>query len=109
MKLLSSRKVAWGLFICGVLVAGVSFFVLPAMIPTHFTAGGVADDWGNKIEIFLFPILQGIVMFLSGREGIKYCLTHSKTFLTEIQYNRVIDGILIFVLAVEVWSIVQAL
>ncbi len=55
---------------------------------------GVADDFGNKIEIFLMPILLLTVTILSGIKSIKYVLMHSKTWLTVGQYNLMIDCVL---------------
>ena len=68
-------------------------------------ANGIADDFGNKVEIFLFPILLLIITLLTGKENIKYFLTHSKTFLTDIQYNLMIDGVLGIVLIAEIYVI----
>ena len=70
----------------------------------HF-ANGVADRFGNKMEIFSFPILLLIITILTGKEKIKYFLTHSKTFLTDIQYNLMIDGVLAIVLIAEIYVI----
>ena len=99
MKLVGSRKLTWGICSIGVLLAIVSVFFLP-----HF-ANGIADDFGNKVEIFLFPILLIIITLLTGKENIKYFLTHSKTFLTDIQYNLMIDGVLGIVLIAEIYVI----
>ena len=68
-------------------------------------ANGIADDYGRKIQIFLFPILQVLITFLTGREKVKYFLTHSKTFLTDIQFNWMIDGVLLLVMFAEIWII----
>ena len=66
-------------------------------------------DWQTAnwimIEIFLFPILLLVITFLTGKENIKYVLTHSKSFLTNIQYNLMIDAVLGFILFVEVYVI----
>ena len=104
MKLVGSRKLTWGICSIGVLLAIVSVFFLPQIIPVHFT-NGIADDFGNKVEIFLFPILLLIITFLTGKESIKYFLTHSKTFLTDIQYNLMIDSVLGIVLIAESYVI----
>ena len=104
MKLVGSRKLTWGICSIGVLLAIVSVFFLPQIIPVHF-ANGIADDFGNKVEIFLFPILLLIITLLTGKENIKYFLTHSKTFLTDIQYNLMIDGVLGIILIAEIYVI----
>ena len=49
---ISSRKLTWGICIAGIAIAIISFFFLPEIIPVHFAGNGVADDFGNKIEIF---------------------------------------------------------
>ena len=96
----------WKKIVCiiGFLLALVSIFFLPSIIPVHF-ANGIADDYGRKIQIFLFPILQVLITFLTGREKVKYFLTHSKTFLTDIQFNWMIDGVLLLVMFAEIWVI----
>lgn len=35
-----------------------SFLFLTLKIPMHFTASGIADDYSNKIQISLFPLIQ---------------------------------------------------
>lgn len=62
---ISSRKLTWGICIVGIAIAIISFFFLPEIIPVHFAGNGVADDFGNKIEIFLMPILLLTVTILS--------------------------------------------
>ena len=94
----------WGICSIGILLAIVSAFFLPQIIPVHFT-NGIADDFGNKIEIFLYPILLLIITFLTGKENIKYFLTHSKTFLTDTQYNLLTDVVLGIVLIAEIYII----
>ena len=83
----SSRKLTWGICIAGITIAIISFFFLPEIIPVHFAGNGVADDFGNKIEIFLMPILLLAVTILSGIKSVKYVLMHSKTWLTVGQYQ----------------------
>ena len=104
MKFISSRKFTW--LVCGIgcLLAFISIFFLPNIIPVHF-ANGAADDYGGKVQIFLFPMLQILIAFLTGREKIKYCLTHLKTVLTDTQFNLMINGVLLLVMFVEVWVI----
>ena len=78
---------------------------LPEIIPVHFAGNGVADDFGNKIEIFLMPILLLAVTILSGIKSIKYVLMHSKTWLTVGQYNLMIDCVLGIILIAEIFMI----
>ena len=97
MKFINTRKFTWIICIIGFLLALVSIFFLPSIIPVHF-ANGIADDYGIKIQILL-------ITFLTGREKVKYYLTHSKTFLTDIQFNWMIDGVLLLVMFAEIWVI----
>ena len=92
---ISSRKLTWGICIVGIAIAIISFFFLPEIIPVHFAGNGVADDFGNKIEIFLMPILLLAVTILSG----------IKTWLTVGQYNLMIDCILGIILIAEIFMI----
>ena len=102
---ISSRKLTWGICIAGIAIAIISFFFLPEIIPVHFAGNGVADDFGNKIEIFLMPILLLTVTILSGIKSIKYVLMHSKTWLTVGQYNLMIDCVLGIILIAEIFLI----
>lgn len=104
MKLGNGRKMAWIICGIGVLLAAISILFLPETIPVHFV-NGTADDFGNKMEIFLFPVLMLIITILSGRENIKYYLTHSKTFLTDVQFNWLIDGVLGIIMVTEIYVI----
>ena len=101
MRFISTRKFTW--MICGIgcFIALISIFFLPDSIPIHFTNDGIADNYVGKIQIFLFPIIQILIVFLTGREKIKYFLTHSKTPLTDTQYNWIVDGVLLLVIVAE--------
>ena len=107
MRFLNSRKIAWGICIVGCLAAIVSLFFLPDLIPMHFS-NGVADDFSGKIQIFLFPALEVFIAWLTGKEKVKYVLTHSKAFWSDVQYNWMINGVLGFVLVTEFWVIYMA-
>ena len=104
MNLIGRRKLTWGICAVSILLAVISVFFLPQMIPVHF-ANGTANDFGTKFSILLFPFLSLVITLLTGIEGVKYTLTHSKLFLNDIQYNLMIDGVLALVLAVEVYIV----
>ncbi|HIZ44217.1 MAG TPA: DUF1648 domain-containing protein [Firmicutes bacterium] len=89
----NSRKFSWTIVGLGVIVSLAVFWFLPLKIPMHFNGSGAADDYSNRIQIFLFPFIQLIIMFLTGREKIQYCLTHSRIFLTDFQYNWMVSGL----------------
>ena len=78
---------------------------LPEIIPVHFAGNGAAADFGNKVEIFLMPILLLAVTILSGIKSVKYVLIHSKTWLTDSQYNLMIDSVLGIILIAEIFMI----
>ncbi|TCS74849.1 DUF1648 domain-containing protein [Muricomes intestini] len=108
MGLINSRKLSWIICGLGCLSAIIAMFFLPDIIPTHFT-GGVADGFSSKLDIFLCPLLQTVIVFLSGRKKIKYCLTHSRTFFTDIQYNWMVSGLALLILWIEIWLILVSL
>lgn len=107
MKLAGSRQLTWIICGTGIALAIVSAFFLPQMIPVHFS-NGIANDFGNKTEIFLFPVLALVITIITGKEKIKYFLTHSKTYWTESQYNLMVDGVLMFLLITEIYVIYAA-
>lgn len=80
MKLINTRKFTWIICIIGCLLALVSIFFLPSIIPVHF-ANGIADDYGRKIQIFLFPILQVLITFFDGTRKSKIFPDTFKNFL----------------------------
>ena len=40
-----------------------TFLKLPTTIPIHFNASGQADNYGNKLTLFILPILATIIYF----------------------------------------------
>lgn len=106
---INSRKFSWTVVGLGIILSVAAFVFLPSNIPMHYNANGIADDYSNKIQIFLFPIIQLVIMFLTGMEKVKYCLTHSKTFLDDIRYNWVVSGVCFFIILVEISIIYRAL
>ena len=69
MKLIGNRKLTWIICGVGILLAVASMFFLPEIIPVHF-ANGIADDFGNKMEIFLYPVLLLIITLLTGKKKL---------------------------------------
>ena len=39
------------------------FIKSPTIIPTHFNASGIPDDYGNKISILILPIIATVIYF----------------------------------------------
>ena len=62
MKFINTRKFTWIICIIGFLLALVSIFFLPSIIPVHF-ANGIADDYGRKIQIFYFLYYKCLSLF----------------------------------------------
>lgn len=98
---LNSRKPAWLVTAIGFLTALAAFFFLPGEIPTHWNSFGVADGYGSRLFIFLMPVLMLLVMVLTGRKNIRYALTHSKAFLTDMQFNWYTSGVCILFYIME--------
>lgn len=97
----NSRKLSWTIVGFGIILSLVVFWILPEQIPIHINSSGIVDNYSNKIWVFLFPFIQLIIMFFTGRKKVKYCFTHSRTFLNDFQYNWVVSGLCFFILLVE--------
>lgn len=106
---ISSRKCSWTIVGVGIILSIIAFLFLPSAIPMHFSASGIADDYSSKIQIFLFPLLQLIIMWISGKENLRHCLTHWKTLVNDFQYNLIISGTCLLILLVEIRIIYIAL
>ena len=101
---ISSRKLTWGICIVGIAIAIISFF-LTGDYSVHFAGNGVADDFGNKTEIFFNADTPSGCYNLEWYKSIKYVLMHSKTWLTVGQYNLMIDCVLGIILIAEIFMI----
>jgi uncharacterized membrane protein len=44
-------------------LAVTAYINLPEIIPTHFGINGKADDWGNKVTVFILPAIS-MVLFI---------------------------------------------
>ncbi len=56
--------IGWTLLIGTWILAITSFSDLPESIPIHFNGAGEADGFGDKINIFVLPII-GTILFIS--------------------------------------------
>ena len=52
------------LLVFSIYLALSNYAALPDTIPTHFNAQGIADDWGSKNTIFIFPGLNAFIYIL---------------------------------------------
>lgn len=98
MKTQISKKLFW--IICGLgwMMAIISIFFLPDTIPTHFTEG-VPDNYSSKFSIFLWPVIQMIIIFLG--ENRKMLPDQLEKLLSDTQYNWAIFGMVLFVFLIE--------
>ena len=88
---ISSRKLTWGICIAGIAIAIISFFFLPEIIPVHFAGNGVADDFGNKIEIFLTESSKSPASIAkSNKQWVGTCLYQEECKLLLINCGAVI-------------------
>lgn len=62
MKFINTRKFTWIICIIGFLLALVSIFFLPSIIPVHF-ANGIADDMEEKYKYFYFLYYKCLSLF----------------------------------------------
>ncbi len=53
-----------GLIILIILLILNNYPGLPERIPTHFNSQGLPDGWGNKSELFLYPIMSVFIYAL---------------------------------------------
>ena len=107
MKRINGRTFSWMIFGGFIVLTVVLFFFLPETIPMHFTKGEI-DDVVNKKEIFLFPMIQLVILVLTANQKIKYMLTHSRTVLSDVQYNWIVNGLCFFVAMMEGYIVWRA-
>ena len=51
----------WALVVLLWSLGAFTFFKLPDIIPIHFDASGAVDGYGNKLTIWLFPVIATVV------------------------------------------------
>lgn len=73
-----TNKFSWIICFFSYIVACISFFFLPIDIPIHFR-GLIADAYGNKLTIFIPPILQTILLLLSYTKFLQTYIIHFKS------------------------------
>lgn len=104
MKLIGSRKFTWILCGIGFLIAAVSVFFLPQLIPVHCSIE-IVEDCGDNMELFLFPILLVVIAAFTENKKLKQIFTRSETCLTSLQYNLIVSGVLGGILFTEIYAI----
>jgi uncharacterized membrane protein len=62
-----------------------TFWISPAIIPSHFNASGQVDDYGNKLTILILPTL-GTLFYFGLTTLNKY--PHTFNYMTKITANN---------------------
>lgn len=101
-------KKSWIMCAVSFLLAVISFAFLPDRIPTHFS-GGTADGFSGRMGIFIFPLMQVIIIGISNLKAVKYWSMNIKMPKTENQYFMIIFGIIVLIFAVQTGIIMSAL
>ncbi len=69
------------------LFAIYAFVVLPETVPIHFGLDGNANNWGNKITLFIFPVLATIFYFSLGKLAtVPHIYNYGSTLTEENAY-----------------------
>lgn len=92
-----------------ILIAGCAFAFLPDRIPVHFSKNAV-DGYANKAVIFLFPLLEILLAWVSARKSFQYWCMHGKTApKTEFQYQLIIFCVAAFITVIEAAIIILSI
>lgn len=105
MKMKNSIKLSW--IVCGLgwVIAIISLAFLPDAIPTKFS-DGVPGNFSDKYSIFLWPLIQVIVMLLGTNKNM--LPRQLGELLTDRQYNWAVFGMILFVFLIELLIIYVA-
>lgn len=74
----------WGITLLSFITAIILYPQLPGQVPDHINVVGAADSYGNKLTVFIMPIVLLVIGFLSSSKLIdsRYAdLTIQNTFL----------------------------
>ena len=104
MKFICSRKLTW--VICGNRMFTCSYkHIFPAgCYSGALFKGSSGRLWRENPDSYISSAAVADCIF-NRRKSIKYYLTHSKTPLTDAQFNWITDGVLLFVMFAEGWVI----
>lgn len=91
-----------------ILVAAAAFLLLPAEIPVHFS-GGIADQFANKILLFIFPFLQAFLLLCTGAKPFRqWYMAYKSTEKSETQYEGILFCVTLLLSLVETVVILYA-
>ncbi|HBF75303.1 MAG TPA: hypothetical protein DDW71_08615 [Lactobacillus sp.] len=61
------RFLVWGMVLISLVFTLILFFLAPHHIVMHFNDTGMADNWGNRVGLFLQPVLLAVITFICDR------------------------------------------
>ena len=98
----------WILCLFSILVAAGAFLLFPAKIPFHFS-NGIADQFANKIWIFIFPVLQALLLLCAGAKPFRqWYMAYKSTEKSETQYEGILFCVTLLLSLVETVVILYA-
>lgn len=81
-------------------------FFLPNLIPVH-SKGFVPDAYGDKITIFILPIVQTVLLLLSYTKFFpNYTMYYKSIFKTMEQYRLLIFATVCLLFVIEIFIII---
>ena len=96
-----NHKKLWIIAFISLLIAGGAFAFLPDTVPIHFNGEGI-DGYAGKSVIFGFPLLELLLVWISGRDSFQYWCMHGKTVpKTEMQYDLILFCVLALITIIE--------
>lgn len=106
----SNNRKSWIVCVISFFAAAIVFVFLPEIIPIHFT-GGTPNEYVNKWSIFLFPLLQIVIVLVSDIKSVKYWYMNFKSGYakSEIQYYFIIFCAVLIIFLGEAGVIVFSL
>lgn len=61
------RFLVWGMVLISLVFTMILFVVAPHRVVMHFNGTGMADSWGNRVGLFLQPILLVVITYICDR------------------------------------------
>ena len=58
------RFISLGVLLLSFILSAYSYLTLPSIVPIHISFSGVADNYGSKLIVFIFPILICMFIFI---------------------------------------------
>lgn len=99
----------WVIACTSLIIAVCTFAFLPKTIPMHFS-GGIADEYMNKLWIFLFPLLEFLLILIGRIKPFQYWCMNCKTIVkTEKQYYAILFCVIVLMAILEVIIIILSL